>query len=285
MSEIMLCGGDLRQISAANVLADKGYNVCFFKNARTPFLSDRVRICTEPEFENAGIVILPLPCSSDDIHLNCEFSDKPLLEEIFSCLCDRNKVYGGKLTPYIKGLADRSGVLVTDILEDEGFSIKNAYLTAEGAISVALQQSRVGLSGLNCLVIGYGRIGKCLAYLLRQMGAKVTVSARKDSDLAWIENYGYTPVQTKDVVENTHEFDIVFNTVPVRMIKAESLSHKSLYIELASTPYGVNPEEVMNSGKQFLLAASLPGKISPVAAGKIIAQTVLNLENRRGDEG
>ena len=278
MNKIMMCGGDLRQIVAANILSDYGFEVCFYKNMATPLLSDRVEVLSDADFESCKTVVLPLPCSKDDVHLNCDFSDKPYLEDIFSHFSAKHRVYGGRLTPYIKGLADRMGVDAVDILENEGFSIKNAYLTAEAAIKIAISESRAGLLGMKVLVVGYGRIGKCLAYLLKNMGAYVNVSARKESDLAWIECFGYNAVETKTVAQRAGEFDIIFNTVPVNLFKPSQLSEKTVYIELASKPYGISFDEAEKAGKNVVLAPSLPGKVSPVAAGKIIAQTVIKLE-------
>lgn len=278
MNGIMLCGGDLRQISAANMLTDKGYDVYFYKNPPSPYLSPRVKLCENCNFENCSTVILPLPCSEDDVHLNCSYSDKPLLEEIFSCLSERHNVYGGKFTPYIRGLADRCKSKAEDLLENESFSIKNAYLTAEGAVKIALAESKIGLLKVKILVVGFGRIGKCLAHLLKNMGAEVFVSARKPADIAWIENYGYSSLETKNVPEKAGEFDIVFNTVPVNILSPFDLPNKTLYVELASKPYGIDLKKAQDMGKNALLAQSLPGKVSPVAAGKIIAQTVINLE-------
>lgn len=282
MKKIMLCGGDLRQVNAANLLADNGFNVHFFKSPSASFLSDKVIICDECDFSGCDVVILPLPCSTDDVHLNCDSDEKPLLEDVFSQLTERHRVYGGRFTPYIKGLADRSGVLATDLLEDESFSIKNAYLTAEAAVKIALSESGEGILGAKILIVGFGRIGKCLAYLLKNMGADVSVSARKESDFAWMENFGYTPINTSEAPERAKDFDMIFNTVPVNIFKPSDLTDELLYIELASKPYGIDIESAKSYGRKALLAASLPGKHFPVAAGKIIAKTVLNLEKRGG---
>lgn len=282
MKKIMLCGGDLRQVSAANILTEHGYEVFVFKNMPSHYLSDKVKMFKEPDFLYCDTVVLPLPCSQDDIHLNCSCDDKPLLEEVFSYISDSHNVYGGKLTPYIKGLADRCGAEITDLLDNESFSIKNAYLTAEGAVKIALSSCKTGLLGRKILVTGFGRIGKCLSYLLKNMGAEVFVSARKESDFAWMENYGYKSLETADINKNIDEFDIVFNTIPVNVLKTNELPDETLYIELASKPYGINVEEALNKGKNVIVAPSLPGREFPVAAGRIIAKTIINLEKERG---
>lgn len=282
MRKIVLCGGDLRQISAANILSRRGYEVFVFKNMPSPYLSEKVKTFKEPDFLYCDTVILPLPCSLDDVYLNCSCDNKPSLRDVFCYISDKHNVYGGKLTPYVKDLATKCGAEIKDLLDDESFSIKNAYLTAEGAVKIALSECKSGLMGMKILITGFGRIGKCLSYLLKNMGAEVFVSARKAEDFAWIENYGYKSLETASVSKRIEEFDVIFNTVPVNILKVNELPDEVLYVELASKPYGIDMEKAFNEHKNVLLAASLPGKEFPIAAGRIIAETVINLEKERG---
>ena len=50
-----------------------------------------------------------------------------------------------------------------DLLQDEGYLAQNAQITAHCAIKLALNQLPITLDGCDALVIGWGRIGKCLA--------------------------------------------------------------------------------------------------------------------------
>ena len=44
------------------------------------------------------------------------------------------------------------------------------------------------------MVCGFGRIGKILCNRLKNLGAKVYCTARKETDLAWIREAGYIPL-------------------------------------------------------------------------------------------
>jgi len=57
-----------------------------------------------------------------------------------------------------------------------------------------MEEMPITLHGSNALILGFGRIGKILAKMLHGIGSNVYVEARKYSDLAWIESYGYKPV-------------------------------------------------------------------------------------------
>ena len=96
----------------------------------------------------------------------------------------------------------------------EEFAVRNAVPTAEGAIMIAMELSEGTINGSNCLVTGYGRIGKVLSEMLKGLGANVTVSARKPSDLSWIQLNGYQAVRTSQLADLTCKFDFVFNTIP-----------------------------------------------------------------------
>ena len=96
------------------------------------------------------------------------------LRTLLTLLPGNITVIGGNLDgPELVGYA------TVDLLQDEGYLTANANITAYCAIKVALNQLSVILDECPVLVIGWGRIGKCLSRLLRQMGADVTVCARK----------------------------------------------------------------------------------------------------------
>ena len=70
---------------------------------------------------------------------------------------------------------------VLDLLEDPWYLAKNASITAHCALELALAKLPVTLEKRPVLVVGWGRIGKCMAKLLHALGACVTVAARKES--------------------------------------------------------------------------------------------------------
>ena len=88
-----------------------------------------------------------------------------------------------------------------DLLQDAQYLALNAQITAHCAVKVALQQLPVILDGCEVLVIGWGRIGKCLAQLLQRLGANVTVCARKAADRSMLAALGYRAESDKSVVE------------------------------------------------------------------------------------
>lgn len=163
--------------------------------------------------------------------------------------------------------------------------IANTLPTAEGAIQIALEELPITLQGCRTLVLGYGRLGRTLAPRLTALGAKVSVAARKWSDLAWIEAAGCTAEHSGELRGWLCAFDLIINTIPSRLLGEEALAELKpgcLVIDLASKPGGVDWEAARRLGVRTVWALSLPGKVAPVTAGKSIRSTIYNILNELG---
>lgn len=150
-----------------------------------------------------------------------------------------------------------------DLLQDEGYLAENAQITAHCAMKLALNQLPVILDDCPVLILGWGRIGKCLARLLRQVGANVTVCVRKDADRCILTALGYGTTDYKHV--NLNQFRVIFNTVPTMLFPV--CPGNALKIDLASR-LGMGSEDV-------IWARGLPGKDAPGSSGSLIARTLI----------
>lgn len=268
--KIAVIGGDKRMSTVARLFCESGYDC---ESAATEGRSNDV-------FEvirDSAVTVLPLPCQKDG-KLNAPTSNEEIyVGDIFTAGMGKTLFVGGMLPPDLPQSEDIS------LRED--FLLKNAVLTAEGAIEIALRERDFSLFGARVAVFGYGRIGARLASLLTAFGAKVTVVARRSESrlLAEISNHlavGYT--ESGDVLENS---DIVFNTVPFRIFGKDELSKmskNSLYIELASPPFGFCEEDKDSCAAKIIVASGLPGKTAFESAGRIIFETVLSILRERG---
>lgn len=153
---------------------------------------------------------------------------------------------------------------VIDLLQDPEYVSRNAAITAHCALIPALSKLDCTLEGCPVLVMGWGRIGKCLARLLRGLDARVTVAARNPADRAMLKALGYG---VTDIV-NIHvsDYRVIYNTAPQMLLPQGA---DCLCIDLASKP-GIG-------GDNVLWARGLPGKDAPESSGRLIAETVLRL--------
>lgn len=152
-----------------------------------------------------------------------------------------------------------------DLLQDANYLAMNAQITAHCAIKLALNQLPVILDGCKTLIIGWGRIGKCLAQLLKQLGAQVTVCVRKESDRCLLAALGYhtTDFQNADLTE----YRLIYNTVPSMLFPV--CPGNALKIDLASR-LGMGSEDV-------IWARGLPGKDAPESSGTLISKTLIRI--------
>lgn len=157
-----------------------------------------------------------------------------------------------------------------DLLQDEYYLAHNARITAECAVQIALEQLPVTLFSTEVLIMGWGRIAKCLAKLLQGMSAGVTATARKDADLAAASSLGYGTFPLGGIAPRLARYRIIFNTVPAMILPeplAENCRPDCVMIDLASVP-GIG-------GNRVIHARGLPGKMAPESSGNLIANTIL----------
>lgn len=185
------------------------------------------------------------------------------------------------------GCLNNEQTLVTgqDFLSRNDFAILNAIPTVEGAVQLAMEKTFQTLRGRKALVIGYGRIGKLLAHLLYGLGARVTVSARKSEDFAWIRAFGYKELNTVQLQGKLSGFDLIFNTVPhlvLPYMRLVELKQDCLVIDLASKPGGVDFKAAEKLGLNVEWALSLPGKVAPESAAIYMRDTLYAILRERG---
>lgn len=285
-ANIIVLGGDMRAVAAAKKLTRRGHRVtlCGFSEADT--FPRAAKLC--PSFKKAAadadVLLLPMPVTRDGINIFCPLDRNPSvrLEDID----DRNLkkstvVFGGNIPREFKSRLTASGFSVFDYLEDPSLALLNAHATAEGALMYAMEATSTTLFGRNIAILGYGRIAERLCRLCLSFGACVTVFARRDEARTQARLHGASvlPLTSEHAKTLSHGFDIIFNTVPSRIIPTEtarSLSADTLYIELASSPFGIDVEDARHSSAKVIWAASVPGKYAPETAGEIIADVVLS---------
>lgn len=204
--------------------------------------------------EEATHLLLPVPSLTPEGKI---VGGDPL-SQLLPQLKDSVTVIGGILKHPL--LADYTRI---DLLEDPIYLAENAYITAHCAVRLILEKLPVALRSCPVLVIGWGRIGKCLATMLKGLEANVTVAARKETDRAMLSALGYGAADSSRL--NAAPYRVILNTVPVPI--AARLPEEALCIDLASVK-GL-------SGNQVIWARGLPGRDAPEASGELIAKTIL----------
>lgn len=214
--------------------------------------------------ENSEEIITAIPISKDGLTISSPYSATQIsVDELFN-LAKNKKIITGNITKEISNKINvENNNNIIDILKNEELTILNSIPTAEGAIQIAMEKSKITLHNSKCLVMGFGRIGKVLSKMLKGIGAQVYCEARKTTDLAFINAYGYNAVELEKITKYLSEFDFIFNTIPYIVldeIKLNCVNKNCLIIDLASKPGGVDFEYAKKIGIHVEWCLALPRK-------------------------
>lgn len=270
-------GGDKRMLFAAKAFAQDGHEVYAAGFDHLESLCE-IQICTAEEAAGrCDLAVLPVRPVSNGEYLNAPFSgEKILIKELMEQIGDKPVFTGAgrQIGPYAVGK-------LYDYAVEESFVLRNAELTAEGAIGILLNEYERAICGCPVLVTGYGRIGSVLSGYLKALGADVTVAARKPESRAAAEKSG---LHAEDYPQIDYaEYHVVINTVPAFVLDKSAVDRMRedvFIIDLASVPGGVDFQRAKERELTCIHALSLPGKTAPLTAGTIIKDTVMNILSR-----
>ena len=200
---------------------------------------------------NAGVMVTNVP-TPETTHLLL-----PVPTRCFDTLPENVVIVGGNLHCL-------PGYQVIDLLKDPQYLMENAAITARCAPKLVNCQ----WNDLPVLILGWGRIGKALAQELQELGALVTVAARKPLDVDSARAMGHSGLPLSEAQTALPQFAVVFNTIPA-MVLSLGGAPGCVAVELASKPGIV--------GTNIIDGRGLPGRLAPEASGELIARRFLAL--------
>ena len=265
-------GGDARMLGALEAAKRAGWETEY--------------VCREEDAPQEGVwadaVMLPWPHSFRDGKLTgTELPRERTLELLPSCGV---ALHGGGVT----GQEMPGARLAFDPAHDEALLRVNAQLTAEGAIARAMERPGRALLGSTCVVTGFGRIGQALTVRLTSLGAFVIVCARNEAQMRRAHELGAHPLPLERIAQACAQADVIFNTVPARILQETALARigrETLLIELASPPYGADPEAARQLNVSMVLLDGLPGRYAPMDAGAALFEALERKLTERCGEG
>ena len=263
--KFLFLGGDSRIAVAINELSAKGYTV----ESLGVFDGD------SGDISSADVLILPVPTTRDNKNIFCPLTNRQIsLAEIRHAKPRALILSCGYMF---------EGMNCIDYLTLDSFCLLNAVPTAEGAIARAIQDTDFCIWKSRVLVIGNGRVGKILAQRLKGLVCDLTVAARKERDFAFLDALGMKFIHTDTVAATADNYDIIFNTVDTEIFKQDFYKLKNCFLYDLSTKGCIDFEGAAVSGIKAVKLPGIPGKTAPLTAGKIIAQTVIDLTRQGVD--
>lgn len=232
------------------------------------------------ETENKDAIILPLPVTKDGKYLFSIVPMKETVDEIISFIKPEQAVFAGMISKGLESKIKKKDAKVFDYFRREDVTVMNTVPTVQGIIKAVIDNIDYTVFSSKCAVFGYGRVARITADTLSSLGANITVCARKYGDLASAQTKGYEGCMINEFFKAAHNFNIIINTVPSLVIDKkilEKVRKDCLIIDVASSPFGVDFTAAYDLGLNAIQCSSLPGKVAPKSAGKIIADGILNI--------
>ncbi len=185
----------------------------------------------------------------------------------------------GRAGPWLVRTAAEAGVRLYTYAARDDFALRNAVPTAEGAIFEAARRSGRTAWGTTALVVGGGRCARALVSRLRGLDARVTCAARSAAARADCELLGAETVPFEGLAAAAAGAIWIFNTVPAPVLTREVLGAcaASTVVDIASAPGGTDFAAAAALGVDAALVLGIPGRMFPRTAGRIVAETALEL--------
>ncbi len=292
-NKIAVIGGDMRQIYIANLMA-KNNHVYIYGNRHKELSSDvYVAASLKEAVEGAQFIVCPIPFSKDNKHIYRTNSEENIpYVEFFKCMTPEQVILSGPYKKDALQYAKENHIQLFDIVAVDEFAILNSVPTAEGVLSMMIQNSSITLAGSKCLVLGYGRCGSTLARLASKLNMDVYVASANEEELmiatinrcktakiqdGQLKSIDYVNQDTleEEVILQLEAFNYVINTIPVALldINIKKQLEDYIFIDIANV--------YEDNDNKFINARGVPGKYSPKTAGEIIYGVILKEINSR----
>ncbi len=287
--EILVIGGDRRQIFAAQELLELGFDVKI--SGFDDYDTGCVEKVTADKFSEsvaaAGVLVLPYPATRDGKTVTSISNDGVMLGKLTAMLKNHHTVFAGMLSERWKNAMAEKCSKVYDYSARSDLTMMNAVPTAQGVLKTLFNNIEYTVYSSSVAVTGYGKTAKIIAKYFDALGADVTVFARSAGAVSEAECFGYNALNTCFLKEKAGDFDIFINTVPSMLIDSSvinGMKRSAVIIDIASAPFGTDFAAARAAGIMALQAGSLPGKTAPVSAGRIIARIIASLLGGETDE-
>ena len=264
----VITGTDRRNLHLATSLHQKGYAVAFWN---TDLQAEKIPYVTQNELlETPCVLVLPLGTPAHQV-----------LSALQS-VCEGSYVFGGAITPEGSAYAQQHEITYTNILDDDAFCIQNAIPTAEGIMKTAIAETDRTISGMQVLVLGYGRVGQAVCRLLIAFGAEVTAFSPSEKEIAWGQMYCVRAVPLTELSSFLDFAELIVNTIPAQVLDAEALDkvpRDAVIVDVASGG-GVDYGHAEKLELRALLLKGIPGVDAPASAAQYIEESIFHTLSR-----
>jgi dipicolinate synthase subunit A len=270
---IGMLGGDKREQEIARLAAATGAEV---RAHGFPWPEDgieRVRHLDDPSAVLAGaqFALFPIPGIAANGALFAPAAAAPIIptREMLAGMAAPAHIILGWADKNLKAHADSLGVAIHEYEWDRALMLRRTPAIIEGLLKIVIENTSITIHGATVCVVGQGTIGAVLARYLVALGASTHVVARNPEQRAAAFVAGATPHTLDELPALAHRLDMLFSTVPSRIVDADILGRlpkSALLVDLAAPPGGIDFEAAQKLGLKAIWGRGL-GSRAPVTVG------------------
>ena len=187
-----IIGGDLRLVRLAEMLSYDNevitYGLELAKDLKK-YKNIKFAEGLKEAIYNSEIIIGPMPFSRNEKNIFSILTQKEIkIQDVIELAKNKTFIAGGLNQKLIKD-AEQNDIKIIDLMNYEELTVLNTIATAEGTVKIAIERTEKNIFSAEVIILGFGRVAKTTAQKFAVLGAKVTCSARKIEDFAWMEVY------------------------------------------------------------------------------------------------
>jgi dipicolinate synthase subunit A len=270
---IGMLGGDAREQEIARLAAATGATVRAHGFPWPEHGIPGVARLDDPAavLNGARFALFPIPGIAANGALFAPAAERPIIptREMLAGMTAPAHIILGWADKNLKTHAEALGIAIHEYEWDKSLMLRRAPAIVEGVLKIAIDNTAITIHDARVCVIGHGTIGAVLARTLVALGARVHVAARNPEQRSAAFVAGATVHGLAELPALAPRLDMVFSTVPSRVVGAEILERLpkiALLVDLAAPPGGIDLEAAQRLGLKAIWGRGL-GSRAPVTVG------------------
>lgn len=292
---IAVIAGDEREQEIARLAAETGAEVRAFG---FPWPEDGIpgvkqaSSATEA-LKAADYALFPIPGLSDRGALFAPEWPEPIVPDrsLLAEMAPGATIILGWPDENLRAAAQSVGIGFSEYEHDTELMLLRGPAIIEGALQLAIANTRVTIHDADVAVVGHGNIGRLLTRTLVLLGARVHLFARNPVQRADAFTAGAEPHPLEELPSAASGLQMIFSTVPSAVVSAEvlrAMPRGGLVMDLAAPPGGIDLDAARALGHRAIWARGM-GRRAPITVGRSqwsgIARRIADMEGKRRDEG
>ena len=270
---IGMLGGDKREQEIARRAAATGAEVRAHGFPWPVHGIPGVQHLTDPAavLKGARFALFPIPGIAASGALFAPAAPAPIVPDraMLAGMAPRAHIILGWADANLKAHCEALSIKLHEYEWDRSLMLQRTPAIIEGLLKIVIENTAITIHNAQACVVGQGTIGAVLARYLVALGAHTHVAARNPEQRAAAYVAGATPHVLEELPELAPRLDLVFSTVPSRVVGEDVLSRlpkSALIVDLAAPPGGVDFDAAKRLGLNAIWGRGL-GSRAPVTVG------------------